>query len=409
MRNQHDTEREAPSKPVESDPGSQQGCGSVQPGVTDDQRGRQGPQQVLAGALQAIRLATAWSEADATTLAAVRIHGEHAFEATDALVAAPLYLRDGQLLHSLILRPDATPLADVYVGRDDEDYLLLADGVSAAALADFAAAQLPAGLSYAIDDLRQTYSLLSLHGPYAWELLEHLTSPDVIGLPYLNFFRFEDWLCFRTGKTGEYGYDLLVPSETLSDVKARLQQEGAAYDLQHVDAAALSQCSLENWFFNIHQPGLSGLTPLELQLQWRVSYQKDFVGSAALRKRREDGIGQRICCVVSGGPLAVDDPVFCADEAIGTLVVAGYSSTRGDWVAVALLQRAYAHAGLSGFHAIHGGERVALRTVSPPLLDNRSLHVNPQRHRYATRAGDRFPPIVPGQGSGAGPGPGQGN
>jgi hypothetical protein len=69
---------------------------------------------------------------------------------------------------------------------------------------------------------------------------------------------------------------------------------------------------------------------------------------------------------------------------------AGASPTRGDWLAIAIVERALAHAGLDGFTV--GG--VPARTLSAPAIDNRSLLVDPQRHSFATRDTDRFPPLV---------------
>jgi hypothetical protein len=38
----------------------------------------------------------------------------------------------------------------------------------------------------------------------------------------------------------------------------------------------------------------------------------------------------------------------------------------------------------------------SLATVSPPVLANRSLFVNPQRHAWATRDRDQFPTLCEG-------------
>ena len=41
-----------------------------------------------------------------------------------------------------------------------------------------------------------------------------------------------------------------------------------------------------------------------------------------------------------------------------------------------------------------GNDGVAVTTVSPPVLVNRSLYINPHRHAYATRERDKFPALV---------------
>src|SRR4051812_41441910 len=84
--------------------------------------------------LLALREATALT--DVTHIAIVRVAGTGAFPTIDRLCPRELFVRDGQILHTLLLRDDARPLADLYICCDDQDFLLLAEGLSGAALAD---------------------------------------------------------------------------------------------------------------------------------------------------------------------------------------------------------------------------------------------------------------------------------
>src|SRR6185436_3108771 len=142
-------------------------------------------------------------------LACVRVRGAGAHDLLDRVSPRELFVRSGQLLHTVLLDDAALPIADVYIGCDDDDYLVIAEGMSGPAVADFLAAH-ARGLDAAIEDTSASHAFLCLGGPYAWELLAELTTPDVIGLPYLGFFHEPRFSCFRAGKTGEYGYDLWV-------------------------------------------------------------------------------------------------------------------------------------------------------------------------------------------------------
>jgi glycine cleavage system aminomethyltransferase T len=215
----------------------------------------------------------------------------------------------------------------------------------------------------------------------------------VVGLPYLGLFDLAPWLCVRAGKTGEYGYLLLGERTEIGPLLARLEQEGKRFDLAHTNLEALDQCALENGFFNIRREGALQLTPIELQLQWRASYRKDYVGATALRQRRSEGARSRIVTVTGAGPLAEGDAVSLGEACIGRIVNAGPSDTRGDWVALALVEERWAHPGLR-LSAAHGEARVALRSVSPPVINNRSLYVHPQRHSYRMREEQVFAPLV---------------
>src|SRR4051812_19221556 len=229
----------------------------------------------------------------------VRVGGPAAFELVDRVTPLELYARDGQMLHTLLLEPDARVLADAYVCRDGDRYLILAEGPTAPELCAWLRGHARPGEEVALEDMGQTHALLSLGGPYAWELVAGWLGPEILGLPYMGFARGDGWTCFRAGKTGEYGYDLLVPRDRVPAARSRLLELGKEFDLGELDLASLEQAMLEAFVFNVRREGRSGATPLELQLQWRVSYQKTSIASAALRERRSQGARERLTFVLS--------------------------------------------------------------------------------------------------------------
>jgi aminomethyltransferase len=340
-------------------------------------------------------------------VACLRVTGDAAHDVLDRVVPADLFVRDGQIRHTLLLREDGAPLVDLYLCGDDDGFLLLAEGMPAADLRAHVRAHAPAGAAVDIVDLGETHTMLSINGPFAWELLAAVEGPDVIGLPYLTFYRPDpDRVTFRAGKTGEFGYDLLVPHTGAEALWERLVLAGRRLDLALAGTDALWHCQLENWFFNIHREGRSGLTPIELQLQWRVSPTKDYVGAAALRERRRSGAAHRITALQAKGPILAGDELVFEGEPIGRVLHAEPSITIGDrHVGIGLLRAEYAHSGIDRYAAARGGPGIdgqqgrtikeralePVRTVSAPFVNNRSLHVNPQKHVYAIRSEIPFP------------------
>jgi glycine cleavage system aminomethyltransferase T len=340
-------------------------------------------------AVEAIRSSVAFTVLDHVT--AVRVTGAGAFHAVDRITPRELFIRDGQIMHTLLLTETAQPRADLYVCADDQDFILLAEGISADELAD-----LVRGPTVDAIDLRQDHALVSLDGPYAWEMFAELAGPEVIGAPYMSFFHGDDMTAFRAGKTGEFGYTLMVPRAREASLRSTLLDQGAPFDIVQGNLDALDQCALENWYFNIRREGRCAVTPVELQLQWRVSASKAFAGAALLAERRANPT-QRLQLCVAREPIVTGDRVMYGTESIGSVVNAGHSVVRGDHVAMALIDRAYAHPGITTFSVVHGDATVAIETLAAPALDNRSLYVNPQLHSYHTRAEVQFPPVVPGR------------
>lgn len=360
------------------------------------------PRHTIEGDVEiaALRLGVAWSTEP--PVVALRVHGDDAFTVMDRACAADLFVRDGQVRPTVLLDERGHVLADVYVGQDDEACLLLSEGPSAAELTDHLRALAPPGARFTIEELTAEHETLSVHGPYAWELIGELLGPDLIGLPYLYFYRTDDIFCLRAGKTGEYGYDLLVPKARAADLRARIEELGRPFDLARVGLRALDQCSLENGFFNQRREGSRRLSPIELGLSWRVSPTKgSFLGAEALRSSMHALPGHRVTSIMGPSPFAAGDALWHEGKPIGEILAAGFSAATLGHVGTALLDRPYFHAGIDGITAgAAPGERGAgmptgtLRTVAPPVVNNRSLYINPQRHAYATRARDTFPPLA---------------
>jgi len=179
----------------------------------------------------------------------------------------------------------------------------------------------------------------------------------------MTFFDMESWVCFRAGKTGEYGYDMLMPADKADETRERLVEVGQAFELGTADLETLDQCALENWFFNIRREGRSGASPIELQLQWRLSYNKEYVGFEAVRAQRKAGPVVRLTCLLADAELAVDDQIAHDGQTIGRIVNAGFSSVRGDWVGLALIETALAHPGIDFSVSSSAGAEHAARRV----------------------------------------------
>lgn len=344
------------------------------------------------GEVDVIRTSVGVSRLDHVAIA--RLAGDGAWDAVDRIFTRDLHIRDGQLSHGLLLNRDGTIFADAYLGCDDEELFLLVEGPGDEALAAYLAAAMEGVDDVSLDMESTRHTIVAMDGPYAWELLSRLVGPEVIGLPYMTFFRTGGHLCYRAGKTGEFGYRLVTPRDEAEELRARLLELGEPLDAAPVGLQALDQCALENWFFNIRREGARAAGPIEMQLQWRVSYRKPFVGSEALAARRRDGVHTRLTGLIGEGALAAGDAIRFGDREIGVVANAGYAPLRSDWVGMALLDLAWAWPGIGPLQIGEG--EVLARTVAPPFLRNRSLYVNPQIHAYATRNEDAFPPIHEG-------------
>jgi aminomethyltransferase len=334
---------------------------------------------VLPPAIAAIRTATALARTGSTRV--LRLRGEGARAAALWILPSRLHLRDAQARQSLLLDETGRPIADVVACADDEDVLLLVDGGAIDALAHVRA---HAKGDVEVVDVSADHDVVEIHGPWAWELVAEVLGSDLVALPYLNFFRIDEGLCVRAGRTGEFGYHLVVRRDVADDVVARFREKGRDFDLAEVDAASLSACGLENWFFDAgYVP--ADVTPLELQLQWRLAYDRDFLGRVAIDERRAEGVQRRQVCLVSDGEIAAGERMCLGDREVGVVTRALFSHVRAEWIASALVEPRLAHGGIDRLVVRRQKGEQRVRTAAPPLVDNRSLYVDPRRHAYRTR------------------------
>lgn len=335
--------------------------------------------------LTAIRLASALAEVG--HVVCLRLTGDDVFPTLDRLVTSALTLQDAQLKTTLLLRDDGTVFADAIVGRDDEAYWLMTEGPTVDELTAWVTKH-QTGADVKVERIDETHRHLAVHGPWAWQLLATCLGPDVMGMPYLSMLRSSSGVvCFRAGKTGEYGYELLVPNAAAEELTRAIEKEGQALELRRVGLEALDLCSFENWFFSMRREGTFGLTPLELGLQWRCAPQKTFVGSEALAAKKQK-FTHRLTCLIVDAAVAEKAEITLDGERIGHVEAVAYDPLLDRRVASARLPLALA---VPGIPVSIGG--VSGRTVSPPILINRSLSVSAQRHTWADRELAGFPPL----------------
>lgn len=282
-------------------------------------------------------------------------------------VPTPLDLREAQFRQGLMLDDRGRPTVDLLVGYFRGALWALADDPTGA-LAD-----LPR---------LEEHVVIGLDGPFAWEVLGAWASPSAIGLPYLGAFSpREGELVLRAGRTGEYGYLVIVPAERAESTLAALEAAAAPMDPVRTDDAAVSRCAFENFVFELAREGAHDLDALELQLTWRLDLASEAPGMDAVRAHRAAGLRRRLTPVEGETDLAEGSEVTVDGRPVGRILAAVGRR------ALAVLDLPWAQAGMA-----YEAAGTPISTRSAPFVTNRSLFVNPQRHAWATRDEIEWPP-----------------
>jgi glycine cleavage system aminomethyltransferase T len=338
------------------------------------------PEEEFYKGYAAIRNSVALEEE--TELRCLLIRGKEAIKLMDQICPCNVYLQNGQMRQTVLLDDNAVPFADVYVCSNREDAYLLGYWDDSVDLIDWMNKHQGPFTDYSIIDLNESNRFLSLNGPYSWELCAIAIGNEILGMPYLSNMAVKSGMVFRAGTTGEYGYHIMVPLEQKDEWIEILINTGKSFDLVVNENIAKAQCTLENFFFDLKREGQYQLTPPELQLQWRLSRQKkEYPGSKAMENLREKGWDRRLTCFTANQPVGVNNEIFYKDESVGQVLSVGYSPVRKEFVGKALIRKPFWHAGLNCLHA----NNQELKTISAPMIDNRSTHVNLNIDSYFTR------------------------
>jgi glycine cleavage system aminomethyltransferase T len=347
---------------------------------------------------RALRTSVALHRAEARTVLDVR--GASALDAVDALVSSDLFVRNGRMLHTFVLDPQGCPEADVLVAVDDEGAFLLVDGLSAAELTsrlDAAASPLAGGSTLRVTDLAPSHAGCSVHGPYAWELMSEVLGDDVLGLPYLAFCRFGELLCFRAGTTGEFGYELLGPPDAIEALIAKIEERLVRFDGALIQGATLDTAALENGFFRPRLLAGSGLDARQQQQQWRLSTRKAYAGRESIERGRAEATPVLVHAeTAADGAPSAGQRVLLDGVPFGTVAVSRHSEVLGRSAMRLLVPAALAHPGLDRLVVETASGPIAARTVSSPMLLNRSLYVDPRNHSYHDAETRPEPPLARG-------------
>jgi aminomethyltransferase len=156
-----------------------------------------------------------------------------------------------------------------------------------------------------IEDVSERIASLALQGPRSRELLMTLTDAPLAGLKYYGFvdatIAGTPVMISRTGYTGDLGYELWLDADraVAERVWDALIAAGRSFALQPAGIWALDVARIEAGLIMLdvdYTPANKAMTdaqastPLELGLQWAVSWSKgSFVGRKALLEERERG------------------------------------------------------------------------------------------------------------------------
>jgi glycine cleavage system aminomethyltransferase T len=324
----------------------------------------------------------------------IRFSGDAAFDCVNHLILTDLArLPVDQAQQTFILNEDGSPLADAFVLNEGDTYLLLAEGVETSNLLQRIADVAVAYPDAVVADQTEKLGMMSIEGPYSWEVLKTFLGVGVIGVRYMeispdqNLGGVKTTIC-RVGRSGEFGYFLLTESTKCGELWDVLSKAGEPFQMKPVGYKVLDTCRVENRIPNGHHEGRFIKNVLELNACVMVGRDKEnYSGREHIVSTLESGPAQRIIGLsftevnhAFEDKLKVGLDISCGGNAIGKLVNVVHSGVKGHAIGLALVDAEYAYVGLD----YQIGTEIG-KTVSAPFIFNKSLQIRPQEDSFLAK------------------------
>ena len=159
----------------------------------------------------------------------------------------------GQIVYTLLLKPDGAVLIDATAWRLDAERFWL-----------FAGKRLP----YGGRDRSGEFAILALQGPASGMILSRLIGKEaVLALRYFHFVERSGLLVGRIGYSGELGYELLVPAAGGAALRQELLQAGRNEGLRECGWAAADSLRIEAGYVLFDREVDGKANPAELGLE----------------------------------------------------------------------------------------------------------------------------------------------
>ena len=200
----------------------------------------------------------------------------------------------GQARYAMILNQAGGIIDDVIVYRlDDQRYRIVINAANAAAVADHART-VAAGTGAELRDSSAELGLLAIQGPRAADIVQSMADIEAAAVGRYRCRSAEvagvAVLLARTGYTGEDGFELFVAAEEAEKLWARLLEAGAAAGLVPAGLGARDTLRLEAALPLYGNELSRQISPLEVGLGRFVAKTDRYIGAAAIRRQRAEGV-----------------------------------------------------------------------------------------------------------------------
>lgn len=315
---------------------------------------------------------------DLTRFAKTRINGPGAAGWLNRMTCQSVPVKTGRIALSPMLDQYGAFKSDMTITKDGEsEYFCVTASVGKRHDQHWMMLNLPDDGSVQMEDLTYRVGCFILAGPKSRDLLTRVAYGDVSHEAFPFATSKEIYIgrikcrVNRMNYVGELGFEIFHPIESQIPVFTTLWEAGKDFNLEMFGMHAMESMRLEKGYtawkseMNVHH------SPLETNLDWTVKWDKEFIGKEALEKSREEGIQQKLVCLV----VEADDadpwgynPIYHGDVRVGMTSSGGYGHRVNKSIALGYVKPELAVAGTK-LEVEVLGKKMPAGVVAMPIYD----------------------------------------
>ena len=310
---------------------------------------------------------------DVSHMGQLALEGAGAPAAADRLCSRRMSdLREGRVRYALLCNEAGGVVDDLTVYRTgDASYLLCVNAANVEKDRAWIDTHLPAHAT--LRDESEATGLLALQGPAAAAVLAEVGGGALDALRRFRFARAllagRRVLASRTGYTGADGFELYCDAADAAPLFEALLEAGRGHGLRPAGLGARDTLRLEAALPLYGQELDDTTSPLEAGLGRFIELERDFLGAAAIRRRRAGGAAQLLVGfeVTGRGIARAGYPVRANGEVVGRVTSGAPSPTLGHAIGLAYVPPLHARIGAPLEIEVRG-RGIAARVVETPFV-----------------------------------------
>jgi aminomethyltransferase len=235
---------------------------------------------------------------DVSHMGNFRIFGDTATETASYILTQDIRgMRQKQLKYTHFLNDKGQIIDDMIIGRLGENHYFAVPNAAKIRI-DWDHFNRYRKAGTAMENLSDKYAIIAVQGPKAEELMKRATThPCDMKFFNCDYMHFKDldrtFLVWRSGYTGEDGFELMIPNEDAIAVWRSVFKHGDDLGVKPIGLGARDTLRLEKALLLSGQDFDFDHTSLETNVSWVVKWDHDFLGKNVLEKQKEDGIPRK--------------------------------------------------------------------------------------------------------------------